>query len=183
MTKKIELVNYYDELSEKQKKKLDEKVSICAYYSYYDEIKKYGISNEDAGILFLALTFYGRTHGTEPIPAELAEHIENNPFVCYIFETWCQRERQATLNWVNHRGGNAKTAERKPKIETVILNDSPFGKVKLTGEKKNMPTEIDENEFEIVEADNFDLFIDYGNEKKWCKPWRELLNDFMENDE
>lgn len=177
---KIKIVNYYDGLSTKQKEKLEEKASVCCYYSYYDELKKYEISNEQAGILFLALTFYGKTHGQEELPTELSEPIEQNPLLCYIFETWCQRERSATLNWVNHRGGNSKSNKATAKTEKVVIEETPVGRIELVGNKKNMPKDDDFSE--IVESIGYEFanFIKYGNICEWDRPFTDILEEYEE---
>lgn len=185
---KIKIENYYAGLSGKQKEKLAEKASVYCYYSYYDELEKYQISNENAGILFRALTFYGKTHGQEELPIELSEPIEKEPLLCYIFETWCQREKNATLNWVNHRGGTPKAPKTKttpppaePTIEDMVIEETPFGKIELSGIKKNMPSSNDDfRAIASVVGDEFNNFIGYGNVVEWYKPFKDIVTEYVE---
>ena len=111
----------------------------------------------------------------EELPIELSEPIEKEPLLCYIFETWCQREKNATLNWVNHRGGTPKAPKTKttpppaePTIEDVVIEETPFGKIELSGIKKNMPSSNDDfRAIASVVGDEFNNFIGYGNVVEW----------------
>lgn len=169
MKNNFTIYNYYEELTEKQKSKLAEKKGAVIYYDYYDECRR--LKPEQIGILTLALLHYARTHGTEELPEELANEINKDPLLCYMFETWQKREATASVKWTNQRGGKAKP---KDKIKMIEIDNGDF--FELVGDNfENMP-----DSYIDVMLNNEELlnFLTYGNSVKWNKPYTELLGQW-----
>lgn len=173
MNNNFTIYNYYEELTDKQKEKLAEKKGAVIYYDYYDECKR--LSTEQVGVLTLALLHYARTHGTEELPEELANEINKDLLLCYMFETWQKREATASIKWTNQRGGKAKPKEKVKVIE--LDSEETF---ELIGyNPKNMPdTYIDV----MLNGEELINFLNYGNSVKWNKPYTELLEQWQYTD-
>lgn len=174
MKNNFTIYNYYEELTDKQKEKLNEKKGAVIYYDYYDECRR--LSTEQVGVLTLALLHYARTHGTEELPEELANEINKDPLLCYMFETWQKREATATIKWTNQRGGKAKPKEKTKSIE--LDNGEKYDLIGYNLE--NMPDsyiDIMLNDERLID------FLNFGNSVKWNKPYTELLDQWYTTDE
>lgn len=162
------ILNYYDDLTEKQKEKLKEKKSLIIYYDYFEEFER--LTYKKRGILISALIFYGKTHGTEPLPSDLDNELKKDRLLCYMFETLQKREKKATLEWVNRRGSKVKE-----KIKSKIIETDDEDGCELFGNVENMP-----DSYVDVQLSGGDLqdFLSFGNFKKWNKPYMDLLSEW-----
>lgn len=109
----MEINNYYKTLSPKQKEKLKERTAFSVYYEWLDQLEAVKLTYEQRGIIFTAIGFYARTNGTEKLPADLAERIESEPLLLFIFNTFMNTTERATRQWINLRG----TTKKKDKEE------------------------------------------------------------------
>ena len=176
MKNNFKIYNYYEELTDKQKEKLAEKKGAVIYYDYYDECRR--LKPEQIGILTLALLHYARTHGTEELPEELANEINKDPLLCYMFETWQKREATASIKWTNQRGGKAK-----PKEKTKIIELDSEDTFELVGYNlDNMPDSYIDV---LLNGEELRNFLTYGNSVKWNKSYTELLEQwqYIDDDE
>lgn len=176
MKNNFTIYNYYEELTDKQKEKLNEKKGAVIYYDYYDECRR--LSTEQVGVLTLALLHYARTHGTEELPEELANEINKDPLLCYMFETWQKREATATIKWTNQRGGKAK-----PKEKTKIIELDSEDTFELVGYNlDNMPDSYIDV---LLNGEELRNFLTYGNSVKWNKSYTQLLEQwqYIDDDE
>ena len=171
MSLKIELINYYDDLTERQKRILEEKNGFIVYYNYSDYFKKYELTNEQAGIIMLALMHYARYHGRESLPPDLEKALEENIVMLIIFNILMEREAKATKEWINKRGSSKSKSKKSVSVST------PIGIVKLKGNPENMPSEADFTD--IVENHTADIesFIEAGNTNGWEIPWEDIIEE------
>lgn len=167
---KFKLYNYYEELTEKQREKLKDRKGMLLYYDYIEECEE-RLTREEVGVMTLAILHYSRHHGTKEIPEELANEIDKNPLMCYMFETWQKREATACKNWLNKKG----TPKPKTKPKATILVDGDD--VELVGDISNFPTSI--TDFPKKYHPYFDIIIHQGNSEKWNKPYLQIAEDVV----
>lgn len=169
---KFKIYNYYDELTEKQKEKLAERKGMLLYYDYIEECEQ-RLSREEVGVMTLAILHYSRYHGAKEIPQELADEINKNPLMCYMFETWQKREAVACKNWINKKG----TPKSKAKPKTTIFVEGE--EVELIGNESNFPKSIDELPSKYHKY--FAYLVYMGNDCKWEKSIIELAEELEES--
>ena len=169
---KFTIYNYYDELTEKQREKLQDRRGMMLYHDYIEECEQ-RLSYEEAGVMMLAILHYSRHHGTKEIPQELADEINKNPLMCYMFETWQKREATACKNWINKKG--TPKAKTKPKTTIMVSGDE----VELIGDEDNFPKSI--SDFPAKYQPYFDMIIYHGNDAKWNKPYLQIAEELIES--
>lgn len=168
---KFKIYNYYDKLTDKQKEKLRDRKGMLLYYDYIEECEQ-RLTREEVGVITLAILHYSRYHGTKDIPQDLADELNKNPLMCYMFETWQKREATACKNWINKKG----TPRTKAKTKTTIMVGGD--EVELIGDEDNFPKSI--TDFPVKYHTYFDIIIYHGNEKKWDKPYLEMAEEVVE---
>ncbi len=114
----MKLNNYYQSLTIKQKEKLKEKCSFAFYYEWLEQLEQVKMSYEDKGILLTAIGFYAQTNGTKPLPAELAEKIDQNPLLQFVFATYMNTTERATKQWINLRSKRKTNKEEEDTTST-----------------------------------------------------------------
>ncbi len=165
---KLQVKNYFEELTEKQKLEIEQKKSIGLYYNFFDECEENGLSDAQIGIITQALLKYGKSKGRQPISEELKAKIEADPLICYMCNIWMNRIAEEDKKWLTH-----KRAKKETKFLDVYGNT-----FKLKGNAKNMPETVDD--IELSDEDIID-FIDYANGVDWCLPYNELLVIWLKN--
>ena len=125
----MKLNNYYQTLTVKQKEKLKEKCSFAFYYEWLEQLEQVKMDYESRGILLTAIGFYAQTNGTKPLPAELAEKIDQNPLLQFVFATYMNTTERATKQWINLRSKRKTNKEEEdtstespPKCPTMPQN-------------------------------------------------------------
>lgn len=168
--RKLKIINYFETLTQKQKIEIESKKSIGLFYSFYDECIDNELTDEEIGQLVMALVFYGKTKGREPLPQELSNKIEANRVLYLMCTTWMTRVANEEKNWLSHK------RSKKEKVLYNMKNDV----VGLYGNKNNMPNDdfiyekgLDDSEFED--------FVNYGNSVEWCLPCDELYQRWIDN--
>ena len=109
----MKLNNYYQTLTVKQKEKLKEKCSFAFYYEWLEQLEQVKMDYESRGILLTAIGFYAQTNGTKPLPAELAEKIDQNPLLQFVFATYMNTTERATKQWINLRSKRKTNKEEE----------------------------------------------------------------------
>lgn len=160
--------NYYEDLEQRQKDVLEDKNSAIIYYNYLEDLEDCTL--EEKGAMLGALLFYASTHGTEEIPKEYTDIIENDRGLKKIFKLWQVREAKATSEWCNHRGSYTK------KYTYFVFEDG--SKKKLKGNTDNAPrTHMEEGLFFC--GKELKDFIDFGNADSWSVSWQELADEWL----
>lgn len=114
----MEINNYYKTLTSKQKEKLKERTAFSVYYEWLDQLEAVHLTYEQRGIIFTAIGFYARTNGTEKLPADLAERIESEPLLLFIFNTYMNTTERATKQWINLRSKRKTNKEEEDTTST-----------------------------------------------------------------
>lgn len=159
--------NYYDELEERQKDVLEDKNSAIIYYNYLEDLEDCTL--EEKGAMLGALLFYASTHGTEEIPKEYADIIENDRGLKKVFRAWQINEAKATEEWCNHRGSYSR------KYTYFEFKDG--SKKRIKGNTDNAPKNYNDLWFNDCELREF---IEYGNEQKWSRPYNEIAGEWYD---
>lgn len=161
--------NYYEDLEQRQKDVLEEKNSAIIYYNYLEDLEDCTL--EEKGAMLGALLHYASTHGTEQIPKEYTDIIENDRGLKKIFKIWQVREAKATTEWCNHRGSYTK------KYTYFVFEDG--SKKKLKGNIGNAPRTYNDEDL-FYRGKELKDFIDFGNANEWEKPYKELAEEWYE---
>ena len=124
--KHIELNNYYDTLTEKQKLGHADKQGALFYYEWFDVL--YDMCDlEESGCLLLALLYYDRYGGSRPLPTDLQERLESDRALKMTFVSMQDKLAASSRKWINqHKVG---TTKKKAKVEEELIDiddDLPF---------------------------------------------------------
>lgn len=165
---KFTLLNYYKELNERQKEAVKEKKSAIIFHTYLDDMQN--LTFEQRGVLMSALLFYARTHGAEELPKEIADKLNEDFLLCFMFQAYQQREAKATKEWCNHRGVYAK------KHSYFVFEDGTKRKIK--GNIDNAPNSYEDEDL-YLRGKDLKGFIDFGNTDGWSVPWKELAEEWL----
>lgn len=117
--KHIELNNYYDTLTEKQKLGHADKQGALFYYEWFDMLYEM-CSFEESGCLLLALLYYDRYGGSKPLPADLQERLESDRALTMMFISLQDKLSASSRKWINqHRVG---TPKKKSTVEEELID-------------------------------------------------------------
>ena len=118
--KHIELNNYYDTLTEKQKLGHADKQGALFYYEWFDVL--YDMCDlEESGCLLLALLYYDRYGGSRPLPTDLQERLESDRALKMTFVSMQDKLAASSRKWINqHKVGTPK----KKSVDEEELIDS-----------------------------------------------------------
>ena len=187
----MEINNYYKTLTSKQKEKLKERTAFSVYYEWLDQLEAVHLTYEQRGIIFTAIGFYARTNGTEKLPADLAERIESEPLLLFIFNTFMNTTERATKQWINLRSKRKTNKEEEDTTSTESPLQCPTMPQKTEeGHDTAEPVESDfraKNEaieaygyvMDINEEDGV-LFIDEGDTYTFNPDENPNITDFIE---
>ncbi len=143
----MEINNYYKTLTSKQKEKLKERTAFSVYYEWLDQLEAVKLTYEQRGIIFTAIGFYARTNGTEKLPADLAERIESEPLLLFIFNTFMNTTERATKQWINLRSKRKTNKEEEDTTSTESPLQCPTMPQKTEeGKDTTTPPENEEDE-------------------------------------
>lgn len=169
----MQLINYYETLSEIQKRKWAEKQGNVSYREWFDTLhEEYTL--EEAGAILLGLMFYDRTGGTLPLPDDIAKVIDSDRATRSLFRTYMEKTAAGSKEWINkHKLKNTddkteEATEELPKKDevskTLILTDPNGRKVYAIG--RNHPTSYDEIVKSLGDNDinNVIKFIEENNQ-------------------
>lgn len=169
----MQLINYYETLSEIQKRKWGEKQGNVCYQEWFDTLhEEYTL--EEAGAILLGLMFYDRTGGTLPLPDDIAKVIDSDRATRSLFRTYMEKTAAGSKEWINkHKLKNTddkteEATEELPKKDevskTLILTDPNGRKVYAIG--RNHPTSYDEIVKSLGDNDinNVIKFIEENNQ-------------------
>lgn len=152
----MEINNYYKTLTSKQKEKLKERTAFSVYYEWLDQLEAVHLTYEQRGIIFTAIGFYARTNGTEKLPADLAERIEKEPLLLFIFNTFMNTTERATKQWINLRSKRKTNKEEEDTTSTesplkcpTMPQDTKEGHDTTPPPKSDLRAEEDEEKEEI----------------------------------
>lgn len=164
----MQLINYYETLSEIQKRKWAEKQGNVSYREWFDTLHdEYTL--EEAGAILLGLMFYDRTGGTLPLPDDIAKVIDSDRATRSLFRTYMEKTAAGSKEWINkHKLKNTEdkteeaTEEPLPQKEevskTLILTDPDGRKIYAIG--RNHPTSYEEIEIALSD-NNLDSIISF----------------------
>lgn len=124
--KHIELNNYYDTLTEKQKLGHADKQGALFYYEWFDVL--YDMCDlEESGCLLLALLYYDRYGGSRPLPTDLQERLESDRALKMTFVSMQDKLAASTRKWLNqHKVGTPKKKSVDEEELIDIDDDLPF---------------------------------------------------------
>lgn len=124
--KQIELNNYYDTLTEKQKLGHADKQGALFYYEWFDVL--YDMCDlEESGCLLLALLYYDRYGGSRPLPTDLQERLESDRALKMTFVSMQDKLAASTRKWLNqHKVGTPKKKSVDEEELIDIDDDLPF---------------------------------------------------------
>lgn len=152
----MEINNYYKTLTSKQKEKLKERTAFSVYYEWLDQLEAVHLTYEQRGIIFTAIGFYARTNGTEKLPADLAERIEKEPLLLFIFNTFMNTTERATKQWINLRSKRKTNKEEEDTTSTesplkcpTMPQDTKEGHDTTPPPKSDLMDEEDEEKEEL----------------------------------
>ena len=112
--KHIELNNYYDTLTEKQKLGHADKQGALFYYEWFDVLYDM-CSLEKSGCLLLALLYYDKYGGAKPLPADLQERLESDRALTMTYLTLQEKLAASSRKWINQH--KVSTPKKKLAIE------------------------------------------------------------------
>lgn len=117
--KHIELNNYYDTLTEKQKLGHADKQGALFYYEWFDVL--YDMCDlEESGCLLLALLYYDRYGGSRPLPTDLQERLESDRALKMTFVSMQDKLAASSRKWINqHKVG---TPKKKSVVEEELID-------------------------------------------------------------
>ena len=142
----MEINNYYKTLTSKQKEKLKERTAFSVYYEWLDQLEAVHLTYEQRGIIFTAIGFYARTNGTEKLPADLAERIESEPLLLFIFNTFMNTTERATKQWINLRSKRKTNKEEEDTSTESPLQCPTMPQDTKEGHDTTPPPENEEDE-------------------------------------
>ncbi len=142
----MEINNYYKTLTSKQKEKLKERTAFSVYYEWLDQLEAVHLTYEQRGIIFTAIGFYARTNGTEKLPADLAERIEKEPLLLFIFNTFMNTTERATKQWINLRSKRKTNKEEEDTSTESPLKCPTMPQDTKEGHDTTPPPENEEDE-------------------------------------
>lgn len=142
----MEINNYYKTLTSKQKEKLKERTAFSVYYEWLDQLEAVKLTYEQRGIIFTAIGFYARTNGTEKLPADLAERIEKEPLLLFIFNTFMNTTERATKQWINLRSKRKTNKEEEDTSTESPLKCPTMPQDTKEGHDTTPPPENEEDE-------------------------------------
>ena len=125
--KHIELNNYYDTLTEKQKLGHADKQGALFYYEWFDMLYEM-CSFEESGCLLLTLLYYDRYGGSKPLPTDLQERLESDRALTMMFISLQDKLASASRKWLNmHKVGAPKEKSNVEEEELIDIDDEmPF---------------------------------------------------------
>ena len=118
--KHIELNNYYDTLTEKQKLGHADKQGALFYYEWFDMLYEM-CSFEESGCLLLTLLYYDRYGGNADLPAPLIEKLNSDRALKMLFTMCMDKIAAASREWINKH--KLKATSEEPNNETTTNNE------------------------------------------------------------
>ena len=98
--KNIKLNNYYDKLTQKQKKKFREKKGMLCYYEWFETLID-DCTPEEIGYIFLGLLHYDRFGGSVELPDFIAEKLNSDRALRMTFTIFMDKPCAASRDWIN----------------------------------------------------------------------------------
>lgn len=125
--KKIELSNYYDKFTDKQKLSHADKKGALFYYEWFDMLYEM-CSVEEAGTLLLALLYYDKFGGSKPLPEGLQERLESDRAMTMIFLSFMDKLAASSREWINRHNVNPRKKKGKTDGDSKLCEDfiDPF---------------------------------------------------------
>ena len=126
--KHIELNNYYDTLTEKQKLGHADKQGALFYYEWFDVLYDM-CSLEESGCFLLARLYYDKFGGSKPLPADLQERLESDRALTMTYLTLQEKLAASSRKWINrHRVSTSKKESKVEEEELIDIDDNemPF---------------------------------------------------------
>ena len=120
--------NYFETLTEKQIKKLNDKKGALLYYEWFGRLYE-NLDLETIGAMLLGVIFYDMHAGSKPIPAKLMKVIKKDKTATVLFDALLERTYAGSREWINRHHSSKqdeKTSEKSEKrlIENTDKKDS-----------------------------------------------------------
>ena len=92
--------NYFETLTPKQKKKLQDKKGSLLYYEWFGRLYD-NLDLETIGAMLLGAVYYDMHAGSKPIPSKLMKVIKKDKTATVLFDAMLDRVYSGSREWIN----------------------------------------------------------------------------------
>lgn len=117
--------NYFETLTPKQKKKLQDKKGSLLYYEWFGRLYD-NLDLETIGAMLLGAVYYDMHAGSKPIPSKLMKVIKKDKTAAVLFEAMLDRVYSGSREWINrhHSSKNDDNDDEKYSVRDGKINET-----------------------------------------------------------
>ena len=115
--------NYFETLTEKQKKKLADKKGALLYYEWFQRLYD-NLDLETIGAMLLGVIYYDMHAGSKTIPTKLTKVIKKDKTANVLFDALLERTYAGSMEWINRHHSSKQDEKTSEKTEISHTKNS-----------------------------------------------------------